>query len=269
MNIRVAGKSVNWAAGGRPFDRARPAVLLLHGAGMDHSVWSLPARWFARHGHAVCAPDVPGHGRSQGPLPETVADLADWVTALLDELRVEAACVAGHSMGALAALECARRSPQRVRALALLGAAPKMPVHPGLLRAAAEEPVTAAVMITEWGHGAATRLGGGRGSPGARVTGGARCLLEQAPAGTLHAALALCDAYQDGVEAAAAVSVPVRVISGADDRMTPARYGRKLSQVIPGAVFEEIPDCGHMMMAEAPEHTLRALRTAFAGPASA
>ena len=57
--------------------------------------------------------------------------------------------------------------------------------------------------------------------------------------------------------------MPTRVISGADDRMTPARAGRKLSLAIPGAVFEEIPECGHMMMTEAPEQTLQAVRTAF------
>jgi len=117
-------------------------------------------------------------------------------------------------------------------------------------------------MMTEWGHASAARLGGGR-NPGMWMTGGALRLLARAPAGTLHAALALCNAYEEGPVAAAAVTMPTRVISGSDDRMTPARAGRKLSLAIPGAVFEEIPECGHMMMSEAPEQTLRAVRTAF------
>ena len=33
----------------------------------DHTVWELPARSFAWHGHSVLAPDLPGHGRSEGP----------------------------------------------------------------------------------------------------------------------------------------------------------------------------------------------------------
>ncbi len=267
MNLRVAGKSVHWSAGGRPFDRDRPTIVLLHGAGMDHSVWSLPARWFAHHGRAVCAPDFPGHGRSEGPPLATAAEAADWVMELLTGLGVNAACVAGHSMGALSALECARRSPERVRALALLGAAPAMPVHPRLLQAAAGQPAAAAAMIAEWGHAAAARLRGGRGSPGFWAPWAARRLLMRAPAGALHAALVLCDTYRDGIEAAAGVAAPARVISGADDRMTPARAGRQLSRALAGAIFEEIPDCGHMMMTEAPEPTLRALRAAFAGPA--
>ena len=265
MRIQVAGRAVYLADGGRAFEPGRPAVILLHGAGMDHSVWSLPARWLAHHGHAVCAPDFPGHGRSDGPPAASVAELAAWSMAVLSELGAGPARVAGHSMGALVALECARRYPERVGALALFGAAPKMPVHPGLLQAAAERPAAAAAMMTEWGHAAAARLGGGR-HPGMWMTGGAHRLLARAPAGTLHAALALCNAYAEGREAAAAVAAPTRVVSGSDDRMTPARAGRKLSDAIAGAVFEEIPDCGHMMMAEAPEHTLRALRAAVADP---
>lgn len=263
MKIQVAGRAVYLADGGRPFEPDRPAVILLHGAGMDHSVWSLPARWLAHHGHAVCAPDFPGHGRSDGPPVATVAELAEWSMAVLSELGAGPARVAGHSMGALVALECARRWPGRVGALALFGAALEMPVHPGLLQAAAERPTAAAAMMTEWGHAAAARLGGGR-NPGMWMTGGARRLLARAPAGTLHAALALCNEYAEGLDAAAGVSVPTRVVSGSDDRMTPARAGRKLSHAITGAVFEEIPDCGHMMMTEAPEQTLRALRAAFA-----
>ena len=265
MNIQVAGRTVYLADGGRPFEPDQPVVVLLHGAGMDHSVWSLPARWLAHHGHAVCAPDFPGHGRSDGPPAATVVELAEWSMAVLLELGAGAVCVAGHSMGALVALEWARRYPDRIGALALFGAAPAMPVHPKLLHAAAEQPAAAAAMMTEWGHAASARLGGGR-TPGLWMTGGARRLLARAPDGTLHAALALCNEYTEGLDAAAGVSVPTRVVSGSDDRMTPSRAGRKLSRAIPGAVFEEIPDCGHMMMAEAPEQTLRALRIAFADP---
>ncbi len=262
MKLDVAGRRVFAADGGRPFDPDCPAAILLHGAGMDHSVWSLPARWLAHHGYAVCAPDFPGHGRSAGPPAAATADLADWVVAVLDALGASRARLAGHSMGALVALECARRHPDRVTALALFGAAPAMPVHPALMQAAAENPSRAAAMMTEWGHAAEARLGGAQ-SPGMWVTGGARQLLSRAPAGTLHAALALCEAYADGLAAADAVTVPTRVVSGARDRMTPAREGRKLSAAVQGAEFDEIPECGHMMMAEAPERTLQAIRLAF------
>ena len=61
-----------------------PAIVLLHGAGFDHTTWALHTRWFAHHGFGVLAPDLPGHGRSGGKPLQTIADMADWTAALLD-----------------------------------------------------------------------------------------------------------------------------------------------------------------------------------------
>ncbi|MGB6254727.1 MAG: alpha/beta hydrolase, partial [Bradyrhizobium sp.] len=56
MQLSVNGIDTFVATGGRPFDRSLPVVVLLHGAGFDHSTWALHSRWFAHHGHAVLAP---------------------------------------------------------------------------------------------------------------------------------------------------------------------------------------------------------------------
>ena len=47
----------------------------------------------------------------------------------------------------------------------------------------------------------------------------------------------------------------------ADDRMTPPKAGRKLAALIPGAQVAELPVSGHMMMTEAADATLDALKT--------
>ena len=64
MQLSVKGIDAFIATGGRPFDPSLPTVVMLHGAGFDHSTWALHSRWFAHHGYAVLAPDLPGHGRS-------------------------------------------------------------------------------------------------------------------------------------------------------------------------------------------------------------
>ena len=64
MQLSVNGTDTFVATGGRPFDPSLPAVVMLHGAGFDHSTWALHSRWFAHHGYGVLAPDLPGHGRS-------------------------------------------------------------------------------------------------------------------------------------------------------------------------------------------------------------
>ena len=127
------------AHGGQSFDPRRPVVLLVHGAGMDHSVWALQSRALAAQGWSVLAVDLPGHGLSAGQAMPSIEALADWLADLIVAAGLKKAVVAGHSMGALAALELAARHPSQVAALALVGAAASMPVHPDLIAAAGEE----------------------------------------------------------------------------------------------------------------------------------
>jgi pimeloyl-ACP methyl ester carboxylesterase len=259
MELSVAGHRVYAGTGGRAFDPDIPLIVFLHGAGLDHTVWALPARYFAHHDKAVLAVDLPAHGKSTGKALTSVAAMADWVVKLLDEVGAEKAALAGHSMGALVALEAAARHGGRVRALALMGAAPKMPVHPDLLAAAEADAHVAFDLMTSWGFGPSGQLGGAR-VPGTWLMGGGERLLERIAPGVLHADLAGCNAYAGGMAAAAKVACPTVVIMGGEDRMTPARAGAKLAAAIPGAQSVVIPVCGHMMLAEKPDESLDALR---------
>ncbi|MFM7785839.1 MAG: alpha/beta fold hydrolase, partial [Gammaproteobacteria bacterium] len=126
MKVGVNGHEAYCFTGPRAADPSRPAVVLLHGAGMDHTVWSLVSRHLLRHGRCVIAPDLPGHGRSGGEPLGSVPAMADWVVALLDALGIAQAAVCGHSLGSLVALDAAARHPGRIRALAMVGTAAPM-----------------------------------------------------------------------------------------------------------------------------------------------
>src|SRR5262249_33957574 len=84
MQLSVNGNDIFVATRRRPCDRALRAVVMIHGAGFDHSTWALHSRWFAHHGYSVLAPDLPGHGRSGGKALPTISDMADWTADLLD-----------------------------------------------------------------------------------------------------------------------------------------------------------------------------------------
>src|SRR5258706_519028 len=58
MHLLVDDRAVFAGTGGVPFDAARRAVVFLHGAGMDHTVWQFPARHFAHRRPAVLVPDL-------------------------------------------------------------------------------------------------------------------------------------------------------------------------------------------------------------------
>ena len=265
MQFEVSGRAVFAATGGRPFDPARPAMVFVHGAGMDHTVWSMQARYFAHHGFSVLAFDLPGHGRSDGPPPDGIEDCADWLLQALAVAGAEAPRLIGHSMGALIALAAAARLGAEAGGLALLGAVPRMAVHPDLLKAAGDGDHAAVETMVGWGVGRRAQMGGFR-APGAWVAGASLRLLEKADPAVLAADLPACDRWGGAMEAAAAVTCPALVLFGSDDRMTPPRQGAALADAIPGAQKVTLAEAGHMMMIEQPDETLDALAAFFAVP---
>lgn len=264
MRVQVDGREAFAGTGSRPVSGTGRAVVFLHGAGQDHTVWVLPARHFARRGLDVLAPDLPGHGYSAGPGLAAVADMADWAVRLMDAAGIGDAALVGHSMGSLVAMEVALRQPERVSSLTLVGTSMPMPVSGELLAAARDDTPAACRMIVEWGHAASARLGGNP-SIGMWMTGQALRLLERAGPGILHGDLLACDGYIPDWNRMSALQVPVLLLLGQRDAMTPARAAARLAETLPQARTVVLAGCGHMIMAERPEEVLDALRTFIDG----
>jgi pimeloyl-ACP methyl ester carboxylesterase len=259
MQLSVNGFDTFVATGGKDFDPSLPTIVLLHGAGFDHSTWALHSRWFAHHGHNVLAPDLPGHGRTSGAALPTIAEMADWTAALLDAAGAAKARLVGHSMGSLIALETAARHPAKVSALGLIGTAATMTVGPDLLRAAEANDQSAIDMVSIWGLGFQAELGGSL-APGLWMHSGAQRVLEQCRPGVLFNDLTACNSYQNALAAAAQIKVPATFILGERDMMTPAKAGKTLAAALPNSRTVVLRGAGHMMMAEQPDQLLAALR---------
>jgi len=259
MQLKVNGIDTFIACGGRDFDAALPTVVMLHGAGFDSSTWSLHSRWFAHHGYNLLAPDLPGHGHSAGSPLTSIAELADWTATLIAAAGAKDAWLIGHSMGSLIALETAARHPDRVTKLSLLGTSAAMAVGPELLQNAKDNDQGAIDMVSIWGLGFHAELGGCQ-LPGLWMHGGAQRVLKNTARDVLYADLNACNSYQNATAAAAQVKVPVTLILGERDMMTPQKSGKALAAALPHARTVVLPGAGHMMMLEQPEETLAALR---------
>jgi len=120
IEFTVDGHNVFCATGGQPFDPEKQVVILVHGAGMDHSYWSLQSRWFAWHDWSVLVPDLPGHRGSGGDLLPTIEAMAAWLGRLMDAAGLQTATLVGHSMGAIIVLQAAADMPERVNQWARL-----------------------------------------------------------------------------------------------------------------------------------------------------
>jgi pimeloyl-ACP methyl ester carboxylesterase len=259
MNIKMDGHIVFATTGGVEFDPARPAVLFLHGAGFDRTVWRLQTRWFAHHGRSVLAVDFPAHGWSGGEALASVAAMADWTAALIDAAGLKAAALVGHSMGALVALETAARFPDKVRALGLCGVAAEMPVHPEMLESAKANTLKVQELMAFWGMGNALHKGG-MVTPGLWLRRESLAVLARNRPGVIYNDLAACNVYKEALARAPQVKCPTVLVLGDGDLMTPAAKAKPLAAAIAAARAVVVPSSGHFMMVERPDETLAALK---------
>jgi pimeloyl-ACP methyl ester carboxylesterase len=256
--------------GGRSFDPARPTVVFIHGAEHDHSVWSLQSRYLAHHGCSVLAFDLPGHMRSAGPALASVEAMADRLHDSIEASGARRVLVVGHSMGALIALELARRLGKHMLGAALVSAAFPMSVSDALLAATRDDASAAMDMINVWSHSASTAAFERKPSnpgPGFSIVWQNLRLMQRiaqrdGPA-VLATDFAACNVYAGGIDAARELRCPVLFILGSLDVMTAPKAAKPLVDACADATVVPIDGGGHSLMAERPDEVLEALK-AFA-----
>jgi pimeloyl-ACP methyl ester carboxylesterase len=262
VDLRLNDRIVYYANGGIAYDAGKRSLVFVHGAGMDHTVWTLYTRYFARNGYNVFAFDLPGHGRSEGAALESIEAMAKWLLAALGALGITQATLAGHSMGSLIALHAAAASSGLAHNLALLGFSHPMQVGRPLLEAARNNDHAAIDMMMIWGHDHLAQIGG-NAMAGMGIVTPAQRIVERAAPGVLFADLNACHTYAGGEASAQALDCPVTLILAERDRMTPVRSARAFLKYFRHAESIVLSECGHGMLAERPEETYRALAQAL------
>ena len=109
-----------------------PPLVLIHGLGASKASW-LPVVPALAQTHRIHAIDLPGFGSSSKPRGRYNAPwLADHVFRYLEVQGIDAAFVAGNSLGGRVAIEMAMLEPQRVSGIACLCPAAAFSYRPGL-----------------------------------------------------------------------------------------------------------------------------------------
>jgi pimeloyl-ACP methyl ester carboxylesterase len=239
-----------------------PALVFIHGAQNDHSVWALQSRYFANHGYAVYALDLPGHGRSTG-IGTSVEQMAQAVAAAMEAAQVAEFIVVGHSMGSLIALELSAVATQQVKAIALVGTAVPMPVSDALIELIKQDPNKALHQINHWSH-ANMNVNPGNPGPGFSIYVQNLRLMQRQKAGVLLADFTACNAYNAGIKRVQSLRCPALIIQGSLDAMTPLKGAVSLAaQMRENQItvqLDIVDGAGHALMAERPDAVLNALR---------
>ena len=250
-----------------------PPLVLLHGIGCSHRVWSPVVAALAEH-FDVIAVDLPGFGDSP-PLAAGVephpAALADAVATFLDGLGIVAPTVAGNSLGGWVALELADVRP--TASLVLISPAGLWPGSTPLYnrlslrgtRWLARTWVKPLSRLVNHRFGRALVLRQIVGRPSQTSPDVARAMVwDMATSPGFDATL---DATRDRrYLAGPGLEVPITVAFGSRDLLL-RRRSRHVEQLPPGARFETLAGCGHVPMSDDPL-AVAALMTAAARRAS-
>lgn len=231
-------------------------LVLVHGVGLRLEAWAAQIEALASI-HRVIALDMPGHGGSaplaaDARLPEFVA----WLARVLDELGIERANVAGHSMGALIASGMAAEHPGRLDRVALIcGVHRRTPEAAAAVRARA-----AALHAGERDSRAplARWFGGDTAQP---AYGLVRDWLDTVDAGgyaTAYTAFATGDATYADVWPE--VTQPALFLTGALDANSTPAMARVMAAAAPRGEAVVIEGHGHMVPMTAPDAVNAALR---------
>ena len=226
-----------------------PPLVLIHGAGGSSLHWPPQVRRLP--GYTVFALDLPGHGESPGPSPDTIAEKADQVIGWAHALGLEACIFAGHSMGGAITLTLALDHPQQVAGIILVGTGGRLRVHPDILALTASGSGYPQMIETILGWSYSTKA-----DPRLVELSGKRML--EVPAEVVHADYLACDNF-DLLDRLGEIDRPTHVICGGEDQLTPPKFSHYLVEHIQGASFELISGAGHMVMLEQPERVAQSL----------
>jgi pimeloyl-ACP methyl ester carboxylesterase len=239
-----------------PGDGARRTAVLLHAFPIGAGLWepqlrSVPAGW------RLIAPDLRGFGGSTELDTITNASMADYaqdVVDLMDELGVTRAVIGGASMGGYAALALLQAGGGRVDGLVLANT-----------RAGADSPESRAnrrnmlALLDREGPSGVARdmmpklLGKSTHETKPDIEAFVRRLIKQQSPIAIRTAIHRMMHRPDSNPLLPSITVPTLVITGEEDALIPVDESRAMAKAVPGATLVIVPRAGHLANLEQPD----------------
>lgn len=228
-------------------------LVLVHGHPFNRSMWQDQVSAL-RSQYRVIAPDLRGYGETTvTPGIVSLTDMAADIAALLDELEIERAVLAGLSMGGQIVLEFYRLYSTRVRAMILADTSAQAETEEGksIRRATAERLLREGMSIYA-GEMLPKMLSAHTIAHQSGVAARVLTMMQTTPPMGAAAALRGRAERPDYVELLSHVSVPTLVVVGSDDAFTPVSDAEFMHSRIPSAQLAVIAGTGHMPNMEKP-----------------
>ena len=237
-SVTVAGRRVHYNAEG---PAGGPVVVLVHGLGGRGEDWRGLAPYVAKAGFRVYMPDLPGYGRSEKPadFSYSVPDEAEVVVGFLDAMGLKQVDLGGWSMGGWIVQRIASEHPERVRRLILFDSAGIFEVPKWDTRLFTPSTPTDLDQLDALLMPRPPKVPGFIARDILRIS--------KQNAWVIHRALDRALTGRDATDKLLpGLRMPVLIVWGAEDKITPLRQGEKMHQLVPQSELEVFAGCGHL-----------------------
>ncbi len=232
-----------------PLDPYLPALIFVHGAGLSKDLWQYQVPDLYDVANTI-ALDLPGHGASIGKGYDDVAGYADAVMDLMGHIPCKKTVLCGLSMGGAIALEILIRRPDAADAAILMHTWARIKVLP-LIFETIEKDFHQYFELT-------VQFSLGPDSDRKRIIPILSAMTTSDPQIALDDYRA-CNSF-DVINKLDRIQVPVLVITGEKDMVTPPKYGQFLHANIAGSRMVSVPGAGHLSPIEQKQSVSSAIR---------
>ena len=250
MNVKTNGIQIHYEEQGQGLP-----LVLIHGFPLNRTIWE-PMISMVKKGVRIISPDLRGYGSTEGTRGiYGMRLLAEDIASLLDQLKIDRAMVAGHSMGGYVALAFARAYPERLLGLGMIAS-----------QATADTPekrlgrFTLAEEVSRSGARPVAESMTPKLTDDPKLQTKLRDLILHTSADAIEGSLKGMAERIHMVGYLPEITVPAAVIHGHKDAIMPIERARDTACGLPRAKLTEVPGTtGHMPMMETPEKTAEAL----------
>jgi len=218
-------------------------LVFLHGSGCTNTVWAQQVSFFKNS----IALNFPGH--PEGEALSNVTAIAQWLLQQLEAKELQDVVLVGHSLGSAVAMQAALLASSetsnfdlsRIKALVLIGSGAKLKVMPQVL-------TSLATLIKEGGEFPDYLLASNQQLQEPLRTEVNTAIIKNGAAVMLKDFKA-CDNF-DIMQEIGNIDLPVQIIVGDKDIMTPVKYSQFLLDQLPNAKLNIMENGTHMVFAE-------------------
>jgi pimeloyl-ACP methyl ester carboxylesterase len=247
MERREIG-GIGFISGHWPLDPDKLTLIFIPGAGLSSIFWEPQITCLKDIANTV-ALDLPGHGASQGSGKESISDYAQSVMDFIDLIEAPRPVPCGLSMGGAIAQQLLINHPNRFPAGILMNTGARLKVHPLIFQTIQRSYSAFVEMLCV----SAVSIKSDVKKLRTVIQACSKCRPD-----VVFGDFIACDTF-DVMEKLGLIEVPVLVLTGNDDNVTPFKYGIFLEKNIKNAKLVNIKDAGHLSPIEKPNQVNRSI----------